>query len=207
MTHNQIDYWNLRETQGHNRAMERETYRSNKAKEHLSMKEQRETHRANVAKEHLSMSEQRETHRANVAREGFNLSSLAETSRHNLASESLTGTDLNIKSGQLSESTRHNQATELTEQKKMQETKLANDIQKAYNDAKITLEKQKVEAEAYKDQNVSDYYLRQAENLQQKIDSYWDQYYTDRDVKYLELIEKYVKDLTNLWPKVKGAKG
>lgn len=189
MTHNQIDYWNLKENQAHNRATERETYRSNKAKEHLSM------------------SEQRETHRANVAREGFNLSSLAETSRHNLANEGLTGTDLNIKAGQLSESTRHNQATELNEQKKTQETKLANDIQKAYNDAKIELEQQKVEAEAYKDQNVADYYLRQAENLQQKIDSYWDQYYTDKDIKYLELIEKYVKDLSNLWPKVKGAKG
>lgn len=189
MTQNQIAYWNLRETQGHNRAMEREAYRSNKAREHLSMKEQRETHRANVA------------------REGYNIGSLAEQSRHNYATEGLTSTDLSIKADQQRETARHNQVAELTEQEKVRETKIANDLRKAYNDAKLELEKQKVEAEAYKDQNVSDYYYTQVEKLQQEIDSYWDKYYTDKDIKYLDMIERYIKDLANLWPKVKGAKG
>lgn len=207
MTHNQIDYWNLRETQVHNRAMERETYRSNKAREHLSMKEQREIRRANRAKERLTASEQAETHRANVAREGYNISSLVEQSRHNYATEGLTSTDLSIKTSQQREVARHNQATELNEQKRIQETKIANDLQKAYNDAKVELEKQKVEAEAYKDKRVAEYYYTQVDKLQQEIDSYWDKYYTERDLKYLDTIERYIRDLTNLWPKVKGAKG
>lgn len=189
MTQNQIAYWNLVEQRTHNRRTESETYRANKAHE-----------------KQIDVSNA-ETERANRAREANNINVTAEAARHNQATEALTGTDLNIKAGQLAETTRSNKQQELLKQQEVSEKKLANDIQKEWNDAKIQLEKDKTEAAVYKDKGAAEYYEKQAEDLTNKIETYFQKYQDDRNITYLEEIRKYISELLKLWPTVKGAKG
>lgn len=112
MTHNQIDYWNLKETERHNVVSEKETNRHNVVTEV-------ETNRHNVATENIDLSKLGETKRHNIATEGIaqgNLNlgyhQLAETTRHNQASEALSNRDLSIKADTLMETGRHNLISE-----------------------------------------------------------------------------------------------
>lgn len=104
MTHNQIEYWSLKEDQRHNRAVETETNRQNVAvleetkrhnvaSENFNLSSLAETTRHNKATEtetqRHNIAGEKEVQRHNVATEQFNLSALAETSRHNKASEGL----------------------------------------------------------------------------------------------------------------------
>lgn len=82
MTHNQIEYWKLRESMRSNRANEAETNRSNVARED-------ETYRHNTATEN-------EAYRHNTVGESQVWSSQTEARRHNLASEGLTAAGLDV---------------------------------------------------------------------------------------------------------------
>lgn len=75
MTKNQIEYWNLRETQRSNRAREQETRRANLAQERISGT-------ANDIRYSLGLQQNTETHRSNVAKE-------TETSRNNRVNNAL----------------------------------------------------------------------------------------------------------------------
>lgn len=59
----------------------------------------------------------------------------------------------------------------------------------------------------FKDQYVAKYYKEQATKIQEDIDRLWAEYELNKDIDYLTIIEKYVKDLINLPSAVKGAKG
>lgn len=98
MTHNQINYWNLKETSRHNVVSEKETNRHNVTTEV-------ETERHNRAGEFIDLGKLNESIRHNKATEGIESGKLAETTRHNQASETI---DL----GKLNESVRHNMASE-----------------------------------------------------------------------------------------------
>lgn len=119
MTHNQIEYWKNVETNRHNVVTEKETERSNRAREY-------ETNRHNVVTEGIDIGRLQETNRHNLAIEGLtqgqldlgwanlehNRDILSETSRHNQATESQGWSDLNIKQQQTDESIRHNVSSE-----------------------------------------------------------------------------------------------
>lgn len=92
MTTNQINFLKSKEEKRHNKLMEQETYRANRAKERLSEAELRERARAtDIQAEH-------------------NRNVLQETGRHNVATESISQA-YNV--GMLNESIRHNSANEL----------------------------------------------------------------------------------------------
>lgn len=151
MTHNQINYWNYRETGRHNVATENETNRHNVVTEG-------ETKRHNLATEGIDLSKLNETTRHNLATEQemgrHNLESesqgrvklsidsgtLGEITRHNQATESLTGTDLNIKSGNLNESIRHNTTTENISQQQVDSQRELNTANALLADTKRTWE-------------------------------------------------------------------
>lgn len=112
MTHNQINYWNMKETGRHNVATEVETNRHNVATEQIDLGKLQETSRHNLATEG-------ETNRHNLVTEGqtnvnlgYTGATLDEMKRHNQALESLQNVDLNIKQGQLDENVRHNVSQE-----------------------------------------------------------------------------------------------
>lgn len=126
MTQNQINYWNLKESQRHNYISETETNRHNVATEGIDLGKLNETVRHNKVSEGqtdrslgIESGKLDETKRHNLQTErqadvnlGIQAGSLQETKRHNQASEALTGADLNIRSGQLAETNRHNVVTE-----------------------------------------------------------------------------------------------
>nr|UZS00509.1 putative ORF1 [Marmot picobirnavirus] len=109
MTHNQIEYWRLVETNRNNLAVEAETNRSNLARE-------AETKRSNLAKE-------RETNRSNLARE-------KETTRSNLANERLARDNLNLNlfltRVDQEERARANRANEVNRERVLAETHRSN---------------------------------------------------------------------------------
>ena len=90
MTQNQINYWNLKETQRSNLARETETNRHNVASEKFGYDTLGETKRHNVASENIDLSKLNETTRHNKVSENIDLSKLYETSRHNQADEANT---------------------------------------------------------------------------------------------------------------------
>lgn len=90
MTHNQINYWNFRESERHNKVSEQEQIRHNKVGEGIDL------------------SKVEESVRHNKATEGIDLGRLNETVRHNKVTESQTDVDLGIKRDSLSETIRHN---------------------------------------------------------------------------------------------------
>lgn len=83
MTHNQINYWNYKETNRHNVETERETNRHNVVTEG-------ETHRHNVATEGIEIGKLQETTRHNMVTEHQGYLQITETGRHNLATEGET---------------------------------------------------------------------------------------------------------------------
>lgn len=101
MTHNQIDYQNLKETMRHNKeleaqgaqtlaetarhnlAFEQETNRSNLVNEAIKSASQEESARSNRANEELK-------HESNVLNYSANIKGIAENSRHNRAYEAET---------------------------------------------------------------------------------------------------------------------
>lgn len=192
MTHNQIDYWNLQESKQHNRATEREQSLS-----------RRMTDRHYQRQDAVSARAQSETERRNRATEALDISKLAEQVRSNQANESLKQTDLNISQQRANEVERSNKQNELLKQLEVQEKKVANDIAKA----KAETEKNLADSTVFKDQYVAKYYKEQAAKIQDDIDRLWAEYEVNKDIDYLTLIEKYVKDLINLPGAVKGAKG
>lgn len=116
MTHNQIEYWNLQETQRHNLAGEGETKRHNVAGE-------TETNRHNVATETVEIGKlnetvrhntvtERESERHNRESENIGYGQLNESIRHNTVTESIQRMDAQTRADQLAESVRHNKAAE-----------------------------------------------------------------------------------------------
>lgn len=87
MTHDQILYWQYKES-----------VRSNKARENLTAEQNVETKRSNIARE-------TETKRHNIATEILSSRQIAEAQRHNMATEIATINSLN-------EQSRHNRAIE-----------------------------------------------------------------------------------------------
>nr|AVX53628.1 putative ORF1 [Marmot picobirnavirus] len=119
MTHNQIEYWKMREqhrsnqanegeTFRHNTVTEREARRHNQAGEAFSLSNLSEVRRHNKAAEAFNLSSLAEQSRHNIANEQYNLSSLSELNRHNTTQESLTGSAQK-------ETVRHDRANELLE--------------------------------------------------------------------------------------------
>lgn len=98
MLQTQVNYWNLKELERHNRAME-----------DFNMGSLNENIRHNVATEKVAQGNLDESVRHNLVNEQFNWSSLAETSRHNIAFETETNRH-NVATE--SETVRHNVATE-----------------------------------------------------------------------------------------------
>lgn len=192
MTHNQIDYWSLQESKQHNRATEREQALS-----------RRSSDRHYRRQDAISSRSQQEAERANRAKENIDIGNLQEKVRSNLASEALKNVDLNISQQRADEQKRSNQQNELLKQLEVQEKKVANDIAKAKAETEATL----ADSTVFKDQYVAKYYKEQANKIQEDIDRLWAEYETNKDIDYLTLIEKYVKDLINLPSAVKGAKG
>lgn len=105
MTHNQINYWNLKETERHNVVGENETARHNLAVEG-------ETNRHNVATEGIDLGKLNESIRHNKMSEGQEDLKIAETGRHNRVTEGISQGELGVKVGNLQEQIRHNQAAE-----------------------------------------------------------------------------------------------
>lgn len=116
MTHNQIEYWNLQETQRHNLAGEGETKRHNVAGE-------TETNRHNVATETVEIGKlnetvrhntvtERESERHNRESENIGYGQLNESIRHNTVTEGIQRMDAQTRANQLAESVRHNKAAE-----------------------------------------------------------------------------------------------
>nr|AVX53656.1 putative ORF1 [Marmot picobirnavirus] len=83
MTRNQIEYWKLKEQQRSARVGEKETNRSNLAREG-------ETARHNRQTERQAINELAESARSHKANEGITINQLGETRRHNVASEGLS---------------------------------------------------------------------------------------------------------------------
>lgn len=98
MLQTQVNYWNLKELERHNRAME--AYNVGTLNESV---------RHNLATEKVAQGSLDESVRHNLVNEQFNWSSLAETSRHNLAFEVETNRH-NVATE--NENVRHNVATE-----------------------------------------------------------------------------------------------
>lgn len=192
MTHNQIDYWNLQESKQHNRATEREQALS-----------RRSTDRHYQRQDAINAKSQEEAARANRAKEGIDISKLLELTRSNQANEALKNIDLNISQQKANEQERSNKQNELLKQLEVQEKKVANDIAKAKAETEANL----ADSSIFKDQYVAKYYKEQANKIQDDIDRLWAEYELNKDIDYLTLIEKYVKDLINLPSAVKGAKG
>lgn len=104
MTQNQISYYKAKEDERHNKAMEEEQRRANRANEAI------QTMNAQTTREHYERSDS-ETHRSNVANEGFrgteisqNYTKLAqeqskirETARHNRNQEEIDWVSANAK--------------------------------------------------------------------------------------------------------------
>lgn len=82
MTQNQINFWNLKETERANRAREKEATRANKAKEGLSAREIATKETQNQINLSLGQGNLAETNRANIARE-------LEQNRSNLSNEQI----------------------------------------------------------------------------------------------------------------------
>lgn len=117
MTHNQINYWTLRETQRANRSKELETNRHNLATEDQSRQELVEASRSNRAREaetvRHNVASESETYRHNAATEAQEANDLLERSRSNRAQESLKRTENLIKQQSVNESVRSNMANEV----------------------------------------------------------------------------------------------
>ena len=101
MTHNQIDYQSLKETQRHNLEMESQGAKALSETARHNLAYEQETNRANLVGETLRASAQRESERSNAANESLKheanvlnytatLKGIAETSRHNKAYEQET---------------------------------------------------------------------------------------------------------------------
>lgn len=93
MTDIQVRYWDYKENQRHNQAVEGETYRHNSATEVQAANELIEVNRHNVVSEqetnrHNVVTET-ETHRHNSATEQQEKNELKETKRHNKVQESI----------------------------------------------------------------------------------------------------------------------
>lgn len=135
MTQNQIAYWNLQETERHNKAgedenkrhnvtTEGETFRHNYVTEQVSIADLNERGRHNRATEY-------ETSRHNMETESQGRQQLAETNRHNLETERQGRTNLDIQLSSLNETIRHNQAGE-------KENYRHNLAQESYNMANLS---------------------------------------------------------------------
>lgn len=136
MTHNQIDFQNLKESQRHNLEMERqgrdvlsessrhnqaielETNRSNLINESIKRGSLSETIRSNQAKENLQ-------HESNILNYNVGMYNARENARHNLASESETTAHNRISEMEVNrsntakedETSRHNLAVETEDQR------------------------------------------------------------------------------------------
>lgn len=192
MTYNQIQYWNLQESKRHNYQTEREQALSRRSQDRHFKRSDANQAYANA-----------ETARSNRAKENFNISDLAERSRANAANEYLKGTQLSIEQQKANETARANQAAELQKQLELKEQKVRDDIEKIKADAT----KERVDSQNWKDQTAADYYIEQSKKIEAEIDRLWQQFEHDKKMDYLEMIEKYIKDLILLPGKVKGAKG
>lgn len=110
MTRNQIDYMKHKEEQRHNRAVERETRRTNKQNENIKRVANDQTYDLGLAKNQISISELDEVRRANLARE-------REQNRTNIENERLKGQqiaiDAGISSRNVAELERANRAREI----------------------------------------------------------------------------------------------
>lgn len=117
MTHNQINYWTLKENQRSNRAKEVETNRHNVATETQSSRELAETQRANLAKEsenyRHNYATETEGARHNKATEQQTANDLLEKSRSNRAQEALKHEYNLVKASDVAEKERANRANEV----------------------------------------------------------------------------------------------
>lgn len=129
MTHNQINYWNLQETNRHNVVTENETGRHNRATESIDLGKLNESIRHN----------QRTEGQTDVSL-GIESGKLQETIRHNQATEGLSGADLNIKADTLQETSRHNQTQERIDQQRMAAQNALDYAKKDYQDIVNTWE-------------------------------------------------------------------
>lgn len=119
MTNNQINYWNLKETNRSNLEKERqgrdviaETGRHNRATEAIDLGKLEETQRHNRVTESQTDRSLSETERSNKVREQLAGLEYAEKVRSNQAQEALRGVDLNINRDKVDEEIRHNLAYE-----------------------------------------------------------------------------------------------
>jgi len=137
MTHNQIEYWKLREEQRSNQAKEQETERSNRANEGINEARRIEEGRHNLESENLNRLSLEETARHNTATEG-------ETIRSNIAKENLSKyqTDTNAAVGfnaaslglegtslMVAENMRHNMEMEAYNQESLEKDYLIRSVQ------------------------------------------------------------------------------
>lgn len=147
MTHNQINYWNLKETNRHNVVTENETGRHNRATESIDLGKLNESIRHNKRTEgqtdvslDIEAGKLNESIRHNQATEGLKGVELSEINRHNVATENLQGSDLNIKSDTLQETNRHNIAQESIDRSRTEAQNALDSAKKEYQDIVNTWE-------------------------------------------------------------------
>lgn len=142
MTHNQIEYWKVKESERAAKVGERqkdeyqrEYERSNRARESIDLSKLSETQRSNKARESIDLSKLAETQRHNVQTENLDLSKLGETTRHNMATE-------NIDRDTLSERIRSNKANEglIAQSNAIQATNVSNNYNLGLLDKQVARE-------------------------------------------------------------------
>lgn len=221
MTQNQINYWNLKESNRHNVVTENETNRHNVATEGIDLGKLNETARHNKVSEGqtdqslaIESGKLNETRRHNLQTEGqtnvnlgIQAGVLQENKRHNQATEALTGADLNIKAGQLTETGRHNVATEAL-------SKMQTISQVELNEANAALAEVRTTWEALKsssDVQLSGAKVREIDALIDKMqvegallksqkrrndwNVFWDFY--DRAIDYIDRISPFIGGKVN----------